>query len=274
MDAPFDSFRELCGIVRDKRERKPLYWYTIAPWVESHPRERAWLTAFANRQGDPVPPAEMAELWTLYALSRVNDMLLLAFQQGNSREPYEDPAISLQEYLMFAESLGLKSIEQLTFSSFHHEIVEAKESTDELNPIALEAVLWPCLMLGDMMFSRAGVRVSGGARHLSKQVAESSTLYWCFHRKNRPCRDLSHGWGSNSQWGTDFRRDYQLGADLHYNVDGKINLNEPIADRDQRDDHSREQRIELLVNRCFVKTTRDDRDLWPFDDTFRAIGTG
>jgi hypothetical protein len=187
MDAPHDAFRELFFRLRRKHDL-PLYWHVLAPWVQSHSAERDWLDVFARRQGDPIPPASMLDLWALYALSRVYDALLLNFQPGAATEGWPE-GISHQEYTLFAESLGLKCVEQLTFSPFHHEIVTVDESPNESQPVTLEEILWPALMLGDMMFSRAGVRVSGGRRFISKQVAESSTLYWTFHRKSRPCAE-------------------------------------------------------------------------------------
>ncbi len=30
---------------------------------------------------------------------------------------------------------------------------------------------------------------------------------------------MSHGWGANSRWGMEFRRDYVVGDELHYSVD-------------------------------------------------------
>jgi hypothetical protein len=125
-------------------------------------------------------------------------------------------------------------------------------------------------LLGDMVFSRAGVRVSGGRRFIRKDVAESSTLYWAFRRKNRPSQDLSHGWGSNSQWRTRFRRDYRLGEEFHYNVDGKHDLAAPEPAAEDRDGLAREERIELLTNRCFIRTVKPHSDLWPYDDLHSA----
>jgi len=49
-------------------------------------------------------------------------------------------------------------------------------------------------------------------------------LYFTYLRRSRPTCDLSHGWGSNSQWSTDFRRDYAGGGMLHHNVDGVATL--------------------------------------------------
>ena len=269
----FESFRELYELILRGRE-VPLYGHVIAPWIESNSRSTQWLHAFADRPGNPIPPATNEDLWGLYALSRVNDVLILAFQgdrldEQSSRPKYK-PEISLGDYLLFAQSLGLKRVEQPLFSSFHHEIVAVEESADDDQPVMLESTFWPCLMLGDMMFSRAGVRVSGGRQFISKQAAESSTLYWTFRRNNRPVSDLSHGWGSNSQWRTNFRRDYQIGEGLCYNADGRHDLRKPFARSEDRDCLSQEQRTELLVNRCFIVTERPHTDLWPFDDTLRT----
>ena len=48
-----------------------------------------------------------------------------------------------------------------------------------------------------------------------------------------PASDLSHGWGHNSQWRTDFRRDYEESAELHYNVDGRWLIGEPLPEGEE-----------------------------------------
>jgi hypothetical protein len=62
----------------------------------------------------------------------------------------------------------------------------------------------------------------GGAHHLDPVHAATSTLHWAWARRHRPVEDLSHGWGSNSQWDTDFRRDYLLPDQLLCNVDAAL----------------------------------------------------
>jgi hypothetical protein len=263
------NYRELFDVIHGKHSR-PLYWHVIAPWVESHAGEREWLRSFTSRHRSPIPQADVEDLWRLYALSRVNETLLLGFQHGRADgTDWLGTRISSDEYVRFAESLGLTVTDSRSFSPFYHEIVEVEEARDTDQPVKLVATLWPCLMLGDMIFSRAGVRVSGGRQCIRKDVAESSTLYWAFRRKNRPFQDLSHGWGSNSQWRTRFRRDYRIDQELYYNVDGKHDLatREPAEDRDGL---TRGERIELLTNRCFVTTTKPHDDLWPYDDMFRT----
>jgi hypothetical protein len=264
------DYRELFDLIHGKHSR-PLYWYAMAPWIESHAGELEWLRSFASRAGSPIPQADVEELWRLYALSRVNETLLLGFQHGQADgTDWPGPKISPDDYLKFAESLGLTAIASPSFSPFYHEIVEVEETRDEDQPVSLVSTFWPCLLLGHMVFSRAGVRVSGSTRFIRKDVAESSTLYWAFRRKNRPFQDLSHGWGSNSQWRTRFRRDYRIGREFHYNVDGKHDLGAPAVAAEDRDGLSREECIELLTNRCFVTTTKPHSDLWPYDDVFRT----
>ena len=88
--------------------------------------------------------------------------------------------------------------------------------------------------------------------------------------KNRACQDLSVGWGSNSQWRTDFRRDYHAGTDFYFNVDGTNDLRRPLSEPD-RDGLTRGERIELLTHRCFITVDKDKplNDLWPYDDVLQ-----
>lgn len=265
------NYRELYDSILAE-ERQSIYWLTIAPWVESHPEAREWLLEFASRRGNPIPPADIDDLHHLYALSRINEIFLLGFQRGRADgTDWPGPGISLDEYERFALSLGLTITDVGAFSPFFHELVEVEESFDEDQPVQVLSTFWPCLMLGDMLFSRAGVRVLAGKRFLRKEVAESSTLYWAYRRKNRPYQDLSHGWGSNSQWGTCFRRDYRIDGELYYNVDrtNDLALSEKKKDRDGL---TREERIELLTHRCFVRTTKPHVDQWPYDDKLRVKG--
>jgi hypothetical protein len=264
------NYRELFHLIQNEQER-PVYWYNVAPVLEAQEAEREWLRSFAARRGDPIPAADEEELWQLYALSRVNDLLLLGFQQGRADgSDWPGPQISLEEYHHFAGSLGLTVFDTHAFTPFYHEVVEVEEAADEDEPIRVVSTVWPCLLLGEMVVSRAGVRVCGGRRFIHKEVAESSTLYWAYRRKNRPYQDLSHGWGSNSQWRTSFRRDYRIGSDFYYHVDGTHDLNVPEPASKDRDGLTREERIELLTHRCFIRTAKPHDDLWPYDDVWFA----
>ena len=211
----------------------------------------------------------------LYALSRVNDLCILPFQPQGDREKlgdsysgWEGPNITLEQYVQMFENLGLRAVTRDTFHPFFHEIVTVEESDDADELITVIEVKWPCLMLGDMLFSRAGVAVRGGQNHIRREIAQTSTLYWTYRRKYKKHNDLSHGWGSNSQWRTEFRRDYWVDGRFFYNVDAeppeKIDLSDDsvVFDASRVGNATRIQRIELLRNRCFIHAEiKPDNDL-------------
>jgi hypothetical protein len=267
------------GIYRDLFEALdgatsgPAYAELLVPWVQTHREETNWLLAFCERSGDPIPAAPIEDLWRLYALSRVNETLLLDFQPLAASGPQRDrePRVSLDDYTNFMEALGLRDTSALNFHPFFHEIVEVEPSDHDEKPITLVQQHWPPLMLGPMMFSRGGVTVGGGRNYIRKAIAETSTLYWAYRRKNRPSQDLSVGWGSNSQWRTEFRRDYRVGTNFYFNVDGTNDLRRPLSEPD-RDGLTRGERIELLIHRCFITVDKDKRhnDLWPYDDVLQV----
>lgn len=119
---------------------------------------------------------------------------------------------------------------------------------------------WPGAIVGSLLIAREGVAIRAGARHVNADVATRSALYWAWWRRNRRAVDLSHGWGHNSQWGTDFRRDYIADGHLYYNVD---------ADPSRRSDSDlgEADRLDLLRYRCSIRTDLGT-DQWPFDDMF------
>jgi hypothetical protein len=237
-----------------------LYWQLLAPWVDAHLEVRAWLEAFAARPGNPVPPATQDELWELYALSRVSQTLLLRFQSGRADgTDWQPPPLTLAEYTAFFTALGFTETGDAPFSPFHHEILAVEQSADDTTSISVLDLVWPGLQLGDMVFSRAGVRVTGGRKWIDKPIAETSTLYWAHRRKNRPYQDESHGWGSNSQWRTHFRRDYRIGGRFHFNADGRHEIGEAMDDG-----LTPAERTELVMHRCFVTTTNPHDDLYPY----------
>jgi hypothetical protein len=265
------DFRGLWQAIWDY-EATALHNDVLIPWLADEAEAaRRWLTEFAERKGDPTPPASGLDLETLYALSRVNETLLVTFQPRGAEEIdlfVPGFAVSAEEYATFVTALGLKILGAADFSPFFHEVVTVRETADPNSPTTIERELWPALMLGDMIFSRAGVEVSAGRLHARREIAENSTLYWAWRRRNRPSNDLSRGWGSNSQWGTDFRRDYRLNDAFHFNIDGKYDLDAPTMAPDDGGLTGAE-RIELLVNRCFLTVEKPHRDLVPFHDTYR-----
>ncbi len=209
-------------------------------------------------------------LQELYALSRVADFLLL------------DP--QLPPYLTLFTALGMAPFEDAArFDPFLHEIVEVEQAEDPKAPIEILEVRHPGLMLGELLFGRAGVRIRAGDAHAERGVADRFPLYWTFRRAHRPTHDLSHGWGSNSQWSTDFRLDYRTPDGDHLNVaeNGSVD-GPPDRDRDRAKDLAPEERLltpterrELLRHRCLLRTPQAAEalaaspgwqdELWPYE---------
>jgi hypothetical protein len=245
----------------------------LVPWLAGDgARAIRWLRDFGERAGRIIAPVTQDELEVLYALSRANEALLVNFQPARTGGSWGDgPAfIAPNEYAAFMTALGLEIVNAKDFSPFFHEIVTVEQDADASAPVIVVGECWPALMLGDMLISRAGVAVSGGRNRIRKEIAETSTLYWASRRRNRPRTDLSAGWGSNSQWGTAFRRDYRIGDMFYFNVDGTNDLRTPAAAED-RDGLTPNERRELLIHRCFITVDKPHGDLWPYDDTYSGV---
>jgi hypothetical protein len=203
----------------------------------------------------------------LYAMSRVLDVLIAPYQPVN-----DDPAllnwVSLEPWWTgwlpekaalpaLAEAIGAVPIAEDRFCPFFHEIVAVEPDEDPNGAPELVSEVWPGYLAGSLLLVRAGVVVRSGANFMEPIIASQSRMYWAWWRRNRQPTDLSHGWGSNSQWGTDFRRDYFADGELHYNVDwhkhpSRGDLPDDIAS-------------ELVRHRCSLRVDHGDR--WPYGRT-------
>jgi hypothetical protein len=148
-------------------------------------------------------------LWALYAASRVRDALLLAHQPG----PAGDLATELDEKLpefrpvpvgqitQFFAAIGCQPVTEASFNPILHEIVSCEAAAEPDTPIQVVGQAWPALMIGELIFTRAGAHVRAGSEYAVPGIADRSTLYWEFWRRYRTTSDLSLGWGSNSRGG-------------------------------------------------------------------------
>jgi len=242
------------------------YTDLLEGWLENNSDEVRWIADYQHRTQDDWFTATGEDLCRLYALFRVTSTLMLRFQSGRADgTDYQGPAISIEGFQLFHEQLGFCVPNIAAYHPFFHEILAVTPTSDEDSPIQVTEIAWPCLMLGDMLFCRAGCAVTGGKSSVVKDIAESSKLYWTFRRKDRPCDDRSHGWGTNSQWRTAHRRDYRTARRYHFNVDGRHSLNDLDC---VVDDVPMDTMIELVRNRCLVRTCADDSDLYPYEYTY------
>lgn len=201
-------------------------------------------------------------LMKLYGLSRVSDYLIERFSVDGGCATHTE----------FFSAIGLVPFAHAgAFSPFHHEIVAVVQDPSATG-VTVEEVLWPGLWFGDLLFSRAGVRVRAPRHLVDATVATTSTLYFTFRRRGRPTDDLSHGWGSNSQWRTAFPRFYSDQDGLHLNWDGETDIGgDPPALRpgwSLQETEPLDQRRELLLHRCLVRgpLPADEGDRFPYGD--------
>lgn len=205
------------------------------------------------------------DLCRWYALSRISDKLLTLFPHDHAPVLNRQRQEQGQYYSDYFASLGFTVYWDRPFHPFYHEIV-AVHTDSSLAPgeVVVDYTYWPGLMFGEMLFARSGVRVLCAPGTLNRQVAESSVLYFTYRREGRKTCDLSMGWGGNSQWCTDFRRDYAEADAYHFNVDASYPLDEgyesylPDSERRHLDDLTLEERKELLIHRCFVTCAKDN----------------
>lgn len=206
-------------------------------WLIAHPDVR--VVAASLRQVDSTATQE--ELWTLFAFGRAFDFLLCAIAGP----------LALQRLMT---SVGLDPFVHPVFHPVLHELTGVVEADEPDEPPALLDVTWPGARFGDLVVARSGVVVRAGRTWLAPTAA-TSPMYFVNRRRDRLAHDLSHGWGSNSQWRTALRRDYVTADTVRLNVDGTWTLDEPATPIPD-DPLTLEECRELLAHRSFVRAPR------------------
>lgn len=250
-------------------ESPQVYPDVIEPWLEQNRATARRLVALGEPSAQHLRGDDLVEdLWRLFALSAVVDSLRLRLFATT-------PSLSPQDLDAFLAAVGAARASAPTFHPFWHEIVEVVPDADPEAPPRILEEVWPGYTIGALMLARAGVRVAAGRAHLDKTIAETSTLYEAHHRERRPVRNLGHGWGHNSRWRTEFRRDYVDANAYVYSVDqpqrdvvvlsaedGRFELH---LQRSRVPELSPAEWIELVRHRSFVRCPKPHDDLWPYD---------
>lgn len=209
------------------------------------------------------------KLWDLFALSVCNDHLLCLLNRGE---------LTVAEYSSFFTNIGMQvsSIDQSYYHPFYHEVYYVDKITrmGEYEQIIIKDQLYPTIIFGELQFSRGGVSVYNHPC-VDKYLAEKSDMYFTNRRNNRLCHDLSHGWGHNSRWRTDFVRNYDTEKEWKFNVDGEVDLSSAESYKQHYQQYNDEIPVsvsaakELLVNRCFIHKSSIPQeiqsDLFPYD---------
>jgi hypothetical protein len=246
----------------------------LQPWLAANPTTVRAL----RRMGEPdmaTVALDAEDRWTLYALSRVVELLLRPWQPQPAEsggEEDSDEWLTRQAYRDFRAAVGATFPVVAAFHPFLHEIVEVEQAEDPDEQPSVVAERWPGSFIGSLVLARAGVSVRAGAHHLDARVATTSPLLWSWDRRYRPAMDLSHGWGHNSQWRTDFRRDYLLPDRLLYNADAALTAPRAQPGREVPD----EIVAELVRYRSSIRVEHDPDEWWIWDCHYSepALGTG
>ncbi|MFC1403481.1 hypothetical protein [Streptacidiphilus jeojiense] len=240
----------------------------VEPWLDEHAEVvREALSPLAVFGGWKRTEYEFGDpLETAYALSRVSDALIYKLQPllppgsetpwaHDIHEPERWPHINRDQYLTAFARLGMAPIGNIAFEPFFHEVVHVEQDEHPQAPIEITGTVWPGLMFGELLFSRTGVTVRAGTRHLVAGIADKSLLHDVFMRRYRETFDGSLGWGHNSQWKTDFRRDYLTDAAFHFDVDEDLDSDRSILGEPRMLTLS--ERSDLVQYRCLTRPLQD-----------------
>lgn len=233
----------------------------ILPWLEQN-GYREYLHALPISE-------EMTDVdnWELYALSRVLDVLTLTDRPDSYTEAFDrdQPLLTTNEYIELMQFLGFDIVWPKHYDPFHCEIATAVAGNANFEIIDC---VHPVIMLKNLMIKRSPVTISLKPQDYDLNRINNAMLYWTFRRSNRKTTDLSEGWGSNSQWRTEFRMDIETEQSYIYNFKNTLDLNEldeaTIAELKNYNLTAAEA-IELVVHRQFIVCTRDDNGLFPYD---------
>jgi len=257
------------------------YQEIILPFLKDLP-QNIWSQNYLQeiQTTEQIPKFDQEEIWRLYSFHRFNELLLLNFQEPKISQLNHALKINSQEYRSLMSALGLEVLSYPKFLPIFHQIVEVEYNQNPDAEIEIIEEFWPTLKLQNLVVSRASCKIRAGKNKINKKIAENSTLYWSHRRLNRKYNDESLGWGHNSQWRTQFRRDYILDNCIVYNHDADIIIcnnqyifaNEDVKNKfdtgfyqEDFTNFTNDQIVELVTNRNFIFSDKDNIEAYPYD---------
>lgn len=260
------SIRDLYDKIMDF-EGEGLYENVLKTWIAENNYRNYLFSTFDKFQTDKKFDLSQESIWELYALTRVLDTLTLPFQTNNKADGSDwlGPKLSIQDYVAFNDLIGLETVTPKLFNTFDCEIIEAQEGE---NDFEITNCFFPAVKFENLIIKRAGVKIFLNPKNYNLALINNASIYWTYRRKNRKYLDLSQGWGSNSQWRTDLRLDIETKDSFIYNQKGKFDLNNltpELLEELRQQNLEIQEAIELTKYRHFVKSTKDDSDLFPYD---------
>jgi hypothetical protein len=198
-------FHALCAMGEDEDATELLDFAARQEWIADLARRFESVVArFDDTMAyEPEDDGLVETLWHLYAASRVRDALLLAHQPvpGDDTVRELDQALGRQQpvfrpvpvgqVIVFFAAIGCRTVTEPGFDPILHEILTCTAADHPGAPIEITGQEWPALMIGELVFTRAGVYVRAGSAHAVPGVADRSTLHWEYWRRHRVTRPAS-----------------------------------------------------------------------------------
>ena len=266
-------FHALCDLGEEEDATELLDFAAQQEWMADVARRAANEARLDNTMPlEPETDDLLTTLWELYAASRVRDVLLFGHQpapvedsvreldKALYREPPRFRPVGIDEVIRFFAAIGAQPVTEASFDPILHEVVTCEASEDEEAPIQIIGQAWPALMIGELVFTRAGVHIKAGAAHAVPGIADRSTLEWEYWRRHRHTSDGSFWWGSNSQWRTEIRRDYITSSGCVYDYDAFSSFrrrNRLLTQDDRADQPLTADQESFIKNRCGLRTEVD-----------------
>jgi hypothetical protein len=275
-------FHALCSLGEAEDATELLGFAARQEWMGNLARRAASVARLDDTMpAEPETDDLRKTLWELYAASRVRDVLLLAHQpaladdsardldEALGREQPRFLPVPVGQIAEFFAAIGCQPVSEASFDPILHEIISCEAAVDPGAPIQVTGQAWPALMIGELVFTRAGVHVRAGSAHAVPGVADRSTLQWEYWRRYRPTCDGSFWWGHNSQWKTELRRDYITSRGHVYDYDAFSSFSRQIrlsAADDSAQAPLTADQVSFIKNRCQLRTDEEP--------SFRFLGYG
>jgi hypothetical protein len=264
------AFRVLCDLPEGDDAAELLDFAARQQWMADLARRAESVARIdATMPFEPENQDLPKTLYQLYAASRVRDILLLAHQPGPAagevleldralgrEQPVFQP-VPVGQIIRFFAGIGCQPVTEASFDPILHEIITCDSADDPAAPVQVTGQAWPALMIGELVFARAGVHVRAGSAHAVSGVADRSALHWEYWRRHRTTSDGSFYWGHNSQWRTELRRDYITGRGHVYDSDAFSSSNSTrhirLTGESARPRLTADQ-ASFIKNRCQLRT--------------------
>jgi hypothetical protein len=266
-------FHALCALGEGEDATELLAFAARQEWMADLARRAESVARLDETM--PVEPETddlLETLWELYAASRVRDVLLLAHQPGpagNSVRELDEALgrnqpgflpVPVGQIAQFFAVIGCQPVTRASFDPILHEIITCEADDEPDAPIQVTGHAWPALMIGELVFARAGTHVRAGSAHAVPGIADRSTLHWEYWRRHRTTSDGSFWWGHNSQWKTQLRRDYVTSRGHVYDFDAFSSFSRQgrlyAADDGAQAPLTADQ-ISFIKNRCQLRTDEE-----------------